>query len=188
MIRIMQLCCLALCTLIATCPILAQVDSKDVLIGTKLTAGFDMGVDSSEGRRDWLEKNADDGYFKLGYPSGQSWGAVFITVGKPTDSNRPSMDLSDYQTLSIELKADPGTKVIDIGIKTNAQPDNGTETKIPVKLGAEWKTYELPLKRFKGADIRSLYVVAEFVFADSKSQTVYVRNIKYLTRAAKPGD
>jgi hypothetical protein len=188
MVRVALLFCLTLCILLAGAGVLAQVDSRDVLVGTKLTAGFDMGVNTSEGRHDWLEKNTDEGYFKLGYPSGQSWGVVFITVGRPTLPPRPSKDLSGYQTLSIEMKAEAGTKVIDIGIKTNAQPDDGSETKIPVKLVADWKTYELPLKRFEGTDLRNLYVVAEFVFADSNAQTVYVRNIKYLTRPAKIGD
>ena len=86
------------------------------------------------------------------------------------------------------MKADPDTKVIDVGIKTNTQPDDGTETKLPAKVASEWKTFEFPLKRFEGADPRNLYVVAEFVFADSNAQTVYVRNIKYLVRPAKTGD
>jgi hypothetical protein len=177
-----------LCVLFAAVQALAQVDSKDVLVGPKLSAGFDMGVNSSEGRHDWLEKNVDEGYFKMAYPSGQSWGAVFITVGKPTVPPRPSRDFSGYQTLSIEMKAEPGTKVIDVGIKANTQPDDGTETKIPAKLTSEWKTFEFPLKKFEGADPRILYVVAEFVFADSNAQTVYVRNIKYLARPATTGD
>ncbi len=188
MIRVGLLWCFTLCILFSGPRALAQVESRDVLVGAKLSAGFDMGVNSSEGRRDWLEKNAEEGHFKMAYPSGQSWGAVFITVGKPTAPPRPSRDFSDYQTLSIEMKAEPGTKVIDVGIKTNTQADDGTETKIPVKLGSEWKTFELPLKKFEGTDTRSLYVVAEFVFADSNAQTVYVRNIKYLARPAKTGD
>jgi hypothetical protein len=166
----------------------AQIDSRDILVGSKLSAGFDMGVNSSEGRTDWLEKNTDEGYFKMSYPVGQTWGAVFITVGKPKVPPRPSRDFSAYQTLSIEMKAGPGARVVDIGIKTNTQPDDGSETKIPVRLSSEWKTYELSLNRFEGTDARNLYVVAEFVFADSNPQTLYVRNVKYLTRAAKQGE
>jgi hypothetical protein len=91
-------------------------------------------------------------------------------------------DFSGYLTLSVEMKADPGTSVIDIGIKTNTQPDDGSETKVPVKLVPEWKTYELSLSRFEGTDLKTLYVVAEFIFANDKAQTIYVRNVKYLAR------
>ena len=186
MTRNVLLAVLTLSMLVFSLPTLAQVDNRDVLVGTKLSAGFDMGVSSSEGRHDWLEKNNEEGIFKLAYPSGQSWGSVFITVGKPTGpENRRSKDFSGYQTLSVEMKAEPGTKVIDIGIKTNSQADDGTEAKISVKLVPEWKTYELSLKDFKGTDTKNLYVVAEFVFGESNAQTVYVRNIKYLTRPAK---
>jgi len=164
------------------------MDNKDVLVGSKLSSGFDMGVNSSEGRTDWLERDTDQGHFKMSYPSGQSWGAVFITVGKPKVPPRPSRDFSAYQTLSIEMKGGSGTKVVDIGIKTNTQPDDGSETKVTLKLDPDWKTYEIPLNKFVGTDSRNLYVVTEFVFADSEAQTLYVRNIRYLTRQAKTGD
>jgi hypothetical protein len=101
---------------------------------------------------------------------------------------RPMRDFSQYQTLSVEMMADPGTSVIDIGIKTNTEKDEGGETKVPVKLAPEWKTYELPLSRFEGTDLKRLYVAAEFVFAGDKSQTIYVRNVKYLARPAKTNE
>jgi hypothetical protein len=166
----------------------SQTGVLDVLAGSKLTSGFNMGIETSEKQHNWLEKNTDQGYFKLAYPSGQSWGALFITVGPPKDPPRPVRDLSAYQTLAIEMKAEPGTNMIDIGIKTNTQPDDGSETKIPVKLVPEWKTYELPLNRFEGANLKTLYVVTEFVFANEKAQTIYVRNVKYLARPAKVSD
>jgi len=178
----------ALVLLLAAGQGMSQVGSQDVLVGSKLTAGFDMGIETSEKQHNWLEKNADQGYFKLAYPSGQSWGAVLTTVGPPRDPPRPMRDFSGYQTLSLEMKADPSTRVVDIGIKTNTQPDNGSETKVPVKLVPEWKTYELSLSRFEGVDLKSLYVAAEFVFANDKAQTIYVRNVKYLARPAKASE
>jgi len=165
--------------------VVAQVDSRDVLVGPKLAAGFDMGVNSSEGRTDWLYSDVEHGYFQMSYPSGQTWGAVFITVGKPKQPPRPFRDLSAYQTLSIEMKSGSGARTVDVGIKTNTQPDDGSEAKITLNVTPEWKTYEILLNGFAGADLRMLYVVAEFVFADSNSQMLYVRNVKYLARHAK---
>jgi len=161
----------------------AQDDVQDILIGADLSSGLDMGVNSSGGRTDWLE--SEDGFFKMSYPANQTWGAVFITVGAPKDPPRPFRDFSAYRTLSIEMKGGSGARTIDIGVKTNSQPDNGRESKRTVNLTPEWKTYEFALSNFTGADLSRLYVLTEFVFAGSSAQTVSVRNIKYLRRDPK---
>jgi len=162
----------------------AQDDIQDILIGAELTSGFDMGVNSSRGKTDWLE--SENSSFKMSYPANQSWGAVFITVGPPTDAPRPFRDFSAYRTLSLEMKGGQGARTIDIGLKTNTQKDNGSETKKTVTLTQDWKVYELTLSDFTGTDLSRLYVVTEFVFAGSSAQTVYLRNIKYLKRDPKP--
>jgi hypothetical protein len=161
-----------------------QDDVQDILIGADLTSGLDMGVNSSNGRTDWLE--SQNGAFKMSYPANQTWGAVFITVGPPTDPPRPFRDFSAYRTLSIEMKGGPGARTIDIGVKTNTQPDNGRETKKTENLTQDWRTYEIALSDFTGTDLSRLYVVTEFVFARSNAQTVYFRNIKYLKRDPRP--
>src|ERR1039458_3970834 len=89
---------------------MSQAGIQDVLAGSKLTSGFNMGIETSEKQHNWLEKNTDQGYFKLAYPSGQSWGAVFITDGPPKDFPRPLRDFSGYQTISLEMKADADRK------------------------------------------------------------------------------
>lgn len=156
----------------------AQPPAKDILVSGKLTAGLDMGVNSSGGKADWLKPENDS--LRLSYPSDQSWGAVFITVGKPKQPPRPFRDLSAFKTLTIEMRGGSGGEQLEIGIKTNAQPDDGSEAKVPVKLTSEWKTYRFPLDRFEGIDLDHLYVVTEFVFAGSEAKTIFVRNIKYL--------
>ena len=156
---------------------LGQQAPKDILIGGKLTPGFDMGVNSSENKTNWL-KNEDD-HLKMSYPPDQAYGAVFITVGKPKQPPRPFRDLSAYNVLTIEMKGGAGGEQLEIGIKTNTQPDDGSETKVPVKLTANWKSYPFRLDRFDGADPDKLYVVAEFVFSGSAATTVFVRNISY---------
>ena len=152
----------------------------DIMIGSSLIDGYDMGVNSSGGRTDWLEEAG--GYFKMDYPPGQTWGAVFVTVGPPQDPPRPSRDFSMFDTLSIEMKGDREGELVSVGIKTNVQPDNGRETKVRTTLGPEWRIYEYPLSSFRGTDPRILYVVAEFVFDGSIGRTVYFRNIRYLRR------
>ncbi len=140
---------------------------------------YDMGVDSSGQRRDWLETT--EGAMKMAYPAGQSWGAVFITVGPPADPPRPWKDFSPFRTLSVELRGKNGGESVEIGIKDSSDPDDGSETKTLVsQLSSEWKTYEFLLSSFDSADLGELYVVAEFVFAGPTAQTVYFRNVRYL--------
>src|ERR1039457_6398131 len=68
---------------------LAQDGSRDVLVGSSLTSGFDMGVNSSGGKTDWLKRDFGQNCLKMSYPYGQSWGAVLVTVGMPKEPPRP---------------------------------------------------------------------------------------------------
>jgi hypothetical protein len=151
-------------------------DERDVLAGTHLGRGLDMGVNSSGGRTDWLSQ--DDGAMKMTYPAKQSWGAVFITFGKPKNPPRPSIDVSRFGFLVLEVRGDRGAKVA-VGIKDSTQPDDGTEQKVAVPLSEEYRTYVIPLAKFKRADLHRIYVLTEFVFEGARPRTVWVRRIKY---------
>lgn len=149
----------------------------DILTGSQLSTGFDMGVNSSGGRTDWLKNEGD--FMTMTYPAGQSWGSVFITVGASKQPPRPSKDFSAYDTLSVEMRGESGGEQLAIGLKTNEQPDDGTEAKSQVTLTSDWKTYKFPLAEFSGTDLRSLYVPAEFVFSGPNAETVHLRNVTY---------
>src|SRR6185369_17737761 len=96
---------------------------------------------------------------KMSYPADQSWGAVFITVGKPKQPPRPFRDFSAFGTLSVEMKGESGGEQLEIGLKTNEQPDDGTETTIPVTLTAQWQTYKFSLEKFSGANLEKLDII-----------------------------
>ena len=146
----------------------------------QLTEGYDISVGSSEGLTDWLTDL--NGSMRMEYPSNQDWGVVSITMGPPVDYPRPSVDLSSYNTLSIDLKGDAGGEEIEIGIKDNMDIDDGTETKVRVcNLTTNWQTILIPLERFDTADIRNIYVMIEFLFNGAQAQTVHFKNVKYLS-------
>ncbi len=152
--------------------------SKPIYVGQTLSQGYDMGVNSSEEKTDWLTNK--QGFMRMAYPSDQSWGAVFITVGPPTDPPRPSQDFSSYKSISLELRGETGRESVDIGIKDSEDPDDASETKVTVMgLTNKWKRFTFPLSEFTSADLSKLYVVLEFVFNGPEAQTVYFRNIKY---------
>ncbi|MBI4472186.1 MAG: hypothetical protein HY646_05925 [Acidobacteria bacterium] len=154
-----------------------KAQTRDVLVQSTLTEGFGMGVNSSGGRTDWLIREST--HFRMAYPSIQQWGAVFITVGDPRDFPRPSQNFSAYRLLSVDMRGSQGSESLEVGVKDNTQADNGTETKIPVTLTNDWRTYHFSLGRFSRADISRLYVVIEFVFAGATAQTVDFRNVRY---------
>ena len=147
--------------------------------GRGLAVGYDMGVDSSQHRQDWLEL-ADDG-MKMAYPAEQAWGAVFITVGPPVVPPRPWKDFSSFGTLTLDLRGETGGESLEIGIKDSTDLDDGMESRVLVSgLSTEWQTYEFPLASFATAALGGLYVVAEFVFSGSASQSVYFNNVRYV--------
>lgn len=156
---------------------------KPIYVGQTLSQGYDMGVNSSGEKTYWLTNM--NGYMKMIYPSGQSWGAVFVTVGHPRNPPRPSQDFSSYKSLSVELRGETGLESVDIGIKDSEDPDDGSESKITiVDLTTDWKKYIFPLDEFKTADIAHLYVLIEFVFDGAEGETIYFRNIEYLKNRA----
>jgi len=144
----------------------------------KLSSGLDMGINTSGGKTNWVTNSK--GIINMSYPSNQSWGAAFITVGKSASSYpRPSRDFSNYKTLEIELKGATGNENILVGLKDREASDDGSETKVRVsKLSRDWKYYSLELAQFNLVDLRHLYIVTEFVF-EGDAKTIFVRNIRY---------
>ena len=144
-----------------------------------LASMYDVGVDSSGRRRDWLRMTRDG--LELAYPAGQAWGAVFVTVGEPSDPPRPWKDFSPFRTLSVELRGERGGESLEIGLKDACDRDDGSETKIPIdSCSTEWTTVRIPLARFRSADLKQLYVPIEFVFSGAQARTVQVRDVRFL--------
>lgn len=173
------LCCIQSCDLTSeiTPPEVSVVDPFPIHVDG-LAKSFYLGVNTSGGLTDWI--TAGNGVVRMAYPSGQSWGVVFITTGEPKDPPRPGIDLSMYNRLSIELRGHQGSESVWIGIKDNTDPDDGSEVQVLVSnLTKNWETYELPLSQFYTADLQRLYVLVEFVF-ENQPATVYFRDIYYL--------
>jgi exo-beta-1,3-glucanase (GH17 family) len=150
---------------------------RDVYVGG-LESGFGLGIDTSGQQRRWLTEK--DGMLALVYPAKQQWGAMFITVGPPVPpGNRPSLNLSTYHSLVVDLRAAVGGQCIRICIKDRTQPDNGSEITVQRCMTTQWSTVTLPLNTFASVDFTHLYVVFGVVFQSSSSATVEVRNIRY---------
>ena len=150
----------------------------DILTGSQLTEGFDMGINTSGGQTGWLE--AQQGCLAMKFPANQNWAAAFVTAGPVTDTSRETRDVSAFKSLVIEMKGEKGGEQVLIGVKTNVQPNDGKETKIPYTLKPDWFTYTIPVAELKSPDLHHLYVMTEFVYLGREPQSVYVRSIKYV--------
>ena len=165
---------------VSAAPAQASVPPMHIYCGQFPRPGLNMGVDSSGHLNDWVEDMY--GEMKASYPAGQDWGVVYITAGDPSPSSlRNSMDLSQYGTLSVELRGEMGGEKVYIGLKDKTQPESSTETKILVQLTSAWKTYTFDLVKFSGVDMSKVYIPIEFVFLDQTDpETIHFRNIRYL--------
>lgn len=157
---------------------------REIFVGPRLAAFYDMGIDSSHRQREWVA--IGDGEMRMLYPANQEWGVVFVTVRKPTDRQRSWKDYSTYDFLVLELRGETGVESVEIGIKDRFAPDDGKERKVRVsKLGTQYRPYTFPLAGFASPrfrvpqDLDELYVVVEFVFSGTRPQTIYARNIRY---------
>ncbi len=164
---------------VKTDPAAAPLTPIHIYSGEFFRPGLDMGVNTSNGVTTWVTNM--QGYMRASYPAGQSWGAVFITVGTPVPLGyRSSINLASHRYLTVEMRGQNGGETVSIGIKDKNQPDTGYETKKSVALTTAWKTYTFYLPDFTGADRTQIYVPIEFVFAGPAAQTIYFRNVQYL--------
>ncbi len=159
-------------------PALAQGGAPVVVFGDRsLSPGFDFGLDTANGTRNWAQVGNDG--LCLNYPGGQPWGAAFVTVGTPRRTNRTGRDFSPLRTLSFEMKGQRGNESVQVSIKDATDADDGRETRVPVtNLTTDWKKYDIPLARFRTADLKTVYVPFQAVFGSAPAN-VCIRNIRY---------
>src|SRR5579862_900390 len=114
----------------------------NVLSETALASGLSLGINTSGGLTNWLTAEpptvAAPGDLKMVCPSQQAWCAMFITDGPALSGfPRPGIDLSGYQTVTVEIQGDPGT-TIQVGVKDSTQLDDGSETKVTLPVTSNW--------------------------------------------------
>ena len=60
---------------------------REIFVQGQLLANYHIGVDTSGRQRAWF--STSNGALEMAYPAEQRWGALFITVGEPTNPPRP---------------------------------------------------------------------------------------------------
>lgn len=107
------------------------------------------------------------------------WATTYIRNPSNVLEDRMTRDFSRFNTLRLELKAATDGQVVEVAIKDDTDPDDGSETRESLTLSSEWKYYDIPLSKFDTADLTRLFVVAAFVFQGEPKQ-ISVRSIEYL--------
>jgi len=69
---------------------------------------------------------------------------------------------------------------VEVGIKDNTNPDDGSEVKRTPAITSSWQTYSFPLSTFSRSDTKRVYVPIELVFNGSTARTVYLRDVRYV--------
>jgi hypothetical protein len=107
------------------------------------------------------------------------WATAYYRNPSNVLEDRQTKDFSAYRALSLELKGNLEGQTVQVAIQDDTDPDDGTESRVPLTLTTDWERYEIPLSEFKTADLTRLFVVASFVF-EKKAHNISVRNIEYL--------
>jgi hypothetical protein len=110
---------------------------------------------------------------------GMEWGVFYIYVGQGSVEQLETRDYSSYNTLRLELKGEKGGEKIQISIKDETNPTDGSEAKVPLILTNEWKIYDIPLSKFEGTNLKKLFMPAAFIF-EKDAAVISIKNIEYL--------
>lgn len=149
-------------------------------LGVNPSTGLSAGV--NRGNPDVLEMQ----YF------GPSWGQGDVDIyiksyreSSYANSGSVPQDISGYDGLSLEMKSSRDSSLVGIGLGnfsngSLAQGDNGPKVQW-VTVTPQWKTYTFQLSSFN-QDLESVASLTKFFFKGLNRQTVYARNIKFITQ------
>jgi hypothetical protein len=76
------------------------------------------------------------------------------------------------------MRGTEGGEAIQIALKDKSNPTDGSETKVPLTLGKEWKNYDIPLTSFAPTNLEELFIVASII-VENKALTVEIKDIEY---------
>lgn len=107
------------------------------------------------------------------------WSVLYFYVGEGSIEGLETKDYSSYSTLRVELKGAKGGEKIQISIKDETNPTDGSEAKVPLTLSNTWQVYDIPLSKFEGTNLKKLFMPAAFI-VENEATTISIKNIEYL--------
>jgi hypothetical protein len=159
---------------------------RNIYVGTIVSPGFTRFQFTGAEESDWVTD--EHGSMKCMYDANQGWGTAFIMASNPSYGvQRATIAVSPKDSLCVDLKGEYGGEMVNVGVKTDTDPDNGKEPRYIVKsLTKSWHTYKIPLSTlvqspdYPTSRFSHLYVVFELGFMPGNTaETVWYRNVKY---------
>jgi exo-beta-1,3-glucanase (GH17 family) len=147
-----------------------------------LAPGYELNIDNESHTFGWLGNEA--GALRADFPADQKWAVIYITLGppRPVGQREQFEDISSCRTLAVDLRALHGGTQVELGMKDVEDPDNGSETLIPVTLATDWKTHRVTLSELVTADLHRIYLPFEIVYRGSGPATVFINNIRLICK------
>lgn len=108
-----------------------------------------------------------------------AWAYLYFHNGYDALQKPLTKDYSVYKSIKLELKGEKGGEKVLINLKDKDDPNDGSESRVPLILTDDWKTYEIPLSEFKTANLEEISVAAGILSLE-ESKTISIRNIEYL--------
>jgi hypothetical protein len=108
-----------------------------------------------------------------------AWAYIYFHNGYDALQKPLAKDYSSYKSIRLELKGAKGGEKVFINLKDKNDPNDGNESRVPLILTDDWKTYEIPLSEFKTANLEEIAVAAGILSLE-ESKTISIRNIEYL--------
>jgi hypothetical protein len=119
-----------------------------------------------------------EGYLAIQF-SPQPWAVAYFFVGDGVVDPNRSKDFSKFTTLRIKLRGTEGGEQIQVSLKDVSNPTDGSETKVPLTLSKEWKTYDIPLSSFAPTRLEEIFIVTTFI-VENQAFTIEVESIEFL--------
>ena len=150
--------------------------SKVIVDGVTNAAFYEFGLASADNVLIEMKQGVNETMAKIPH---QDWAAVYLRNPSSVQAQFPTKDFSAYKSIRLELKGEREGKPIYFALKDADDPDDGSESRVPIELSTDWKTYEFDLSEFKTANLEKLFLVAIFIVLD-EARTFRIRNIEYL--------
>lgn len=153
------------------------VDTYDsafyIFFGGHIVPGYELGIakDTLSTNPDQIEVEISSGELNVNYPPGNEWGAVFFY-----QPDCIPQDFSVYTKLVFQLKAQSSSSPVYIGIRNCSNyPDD-----VRIHPRSSWQSVTIPLTDYPFTRIEKLTTLFSITFLGSNSQTVSLRDIRFV--------
>lgn len=148
---------------------------QPILNGTLITRFYEWGHASSNGQYMKITPGLTEHIITA---PDTDWSVSYIRNRSDVFSERPAKNFSKFQLVKLTLRGGVGGEKVLIAMKDSTDLDDGLETRIPLTLTSDWKTYQIPLSRFETAELSNIFIPISFIFLDGET-TISVRDIEF---------